>query len=171
MREASPASWVDVPRFPLYGVALDVRSLYNVGALFRASDAARVAHLYLLGGSGHPGRERARIEKTGLGTPETVPWTWAPRAEPVLDALQGRGVRLVALELSPGSRRLEEVDPAWFPLALIVGHETDGVPESVLRRCDDVLAIDTWGRKPSLNVALAYGVATLALARVWAGQG
>lgn len=171
MREVSPAQWTTVERFPLYGVAVDVRSLYNVGALFRASDAARAAHLYLLGGMGHPGRERERIAKTGLGAPESVPWTWAPRAEPVLAGLKRRGIRLAALELTAESRPLGQVDASWFPLALIVGHETDGVPPDVLRRCDDVVSIETWGRKPSLNVALAYGVAMLRLAEVWQGRG
>ncbi|NUP99498.1 MAG: TrmH family RNA methyltransferase [Armatimonadetes bacterium] len=168
MREVSAAAWAATARFPIYGVAVHVRSLYNVGALFRASDAARLSHLYLTGGCGHPARERARIDKTALGSVDSLPWTYAPDPLPVLAGLQRAGITVAALELSPGSRPLGEVTRSDFPLALVVGHETDGVPPAVMAACDLVLSIPTWGRKPSLNVALAYGLGVLTLAGLWA---
>lgn len=170
MREPSPAQWARVDRFPLVGVAVDVRSLFNVGALFRASDAARVAHLYLTGGTGHPARERERIEKTGLGSPDSVPWTWSPHPDAVLTGLRRRGYKLVALELTPQSVPIDTVDHGWFPLALIVGHETEGVRPDVLAQCDAVVALDSYGRKHSMNVAMAYGVGIVHCARLWANR-
>lgn len=166
--EPSAAAWAGVERFPLHGVAVDVRSLYNVGALFRASEAARVARLWLTGMTGHPGRNPAQIAKTALGAEHSVPWTWAPDPAPVLAGLRAQGVRLVALEVSPRAQPLHALTHDRFPLALVVGHETDGVPRAVLDACDEVVSIPTYGRKPSLNVALAYGVAVLHAARVFA---
>lgn len=168
MAEPSPAAWMAQPRFPLHGVAVDVRSLYNVGALFRAADQARLAQLWLTGASGHPARHPERIAKTALGSTESVPWTYAPTWQPVLAGLRAQGVRLVALELTERSVPLTAIDASWFPLALVVGHETDGVSAEVLAACDDIVAIDTFGRKPSLNVALAFGIAAVQLAQVWA---
>ncbi len=168
MLEPPAAEWATVPRFPLYGVAVGLRSLYNVGAVFRASDAARVSHLYLTGAMAHPARHGERIDKTALGAIEAVAWSYVRDPLPVIDGLRARGIKVAALELTETSRPLSAVTRDWFPLALVVGHETDGVPAEILNRCDAVLALETFGRKPSLNVALAYGVAMLELARRWA---
>ncbi len=168
MAELDPTAWLTVEPFPLIGVAVDVRSLYNVGAIFRASDAARVSHLYLVGGTGHPGLHRDRIDKTALGAGDTVPWTYARDPLPVLAGLRARGITVAALELTPVSQPLDAVGLDDYPLALVVGHETAGLSPALLAHCDLALQIPTYGRKPSLNVALAYGVAMLDLARRWA---
>ncbi len=155
-------------RYPLIGMAVHVRSLYNIGAMFRASDAANVSRLYLTGGCGHPGNQRERIDKTALGTIDDVPWTYRWEPLEALAELRAAGVRVVSLEMAPTSQPLSVVDRSWFPLALVVGHETDGVPGDVVAASDAVVHLRTHGRKPSLNVALAYGVAILRLADVWA---
>ncbi len=168
MDHPSPAEHHAAPRFPLHGVAVHVRSLYNIGAIFRASDAARVAELHLCGGCGHPGTQGQRIEKTALGTTEVVPWsyTWSPLE--AIARLQADGLTVVALETTLDAVPLRTLGRDRFPLALVVGHETDGLPADVLAACDLVASITTYGVKQSLNVALAYGVAILRLAEIWA---
>lgn len=170
MPEPSAALWAGVERFPILGFALDVRSLYNVGAIFRASDAARVQHLYLTGMSGHPGNQRDRIDKTALGAIDAVPWTYVHDPLPLLHGLKAHGVTIAALEVTPESQPLAVIAPAQYPIALVVGHETDGVPPAVLELADLTVALPTYGRKPSLNVALAYGIAVLELAQSWAAS-
>ncbi|MCC7495421.1 MAG: hypothetical protein IT204_23930 [Fimbriimonadaceae bacterium] len=168
MTEVAPESWVGPPPFPLAGVAVDIRSLFNVGALFRAADAARLAHLHLTGGTGHPGLHPAKIDKVALGAAETVPWSYQLDPLPVLHQLRADGWRLVALEVAPTAVPLSTVSCDWFPLAVVVGHETAGVRPEVLAACDDLVRIPMYGRKQSLNVALAFGVAVLHLAQLWA---
>lgn len=168
MDQPSPAEQQAAPRFPLHGVAVHVRSLYNIGAIFRASDAARVAGLHLCGGCGHPGTQGPRIEKTALGTTAVVPWTYTWEPVERIAALQAEGITVVALETTAEAVPLATIGRDRFPLALVVGHETDGLPADVLAACDAVASIPTYGVKQSLNVALAYGVAILRLAEVWA---
>ncbi len=136
--------------------------------MFRAADAARLAQLYLIGGTPHPATERARLDKTALGSLESVPWTYAVSPEPVLAGLRARGYQILALEVAPDSRPLGALTAADFPLALLVGHETAGLPAEVVAACDGVVTLESWGRKQSLNVALAFGVAMLHCARLWA---
>jgi len=168
MDQPSETEQLAAPRFPLHGVAIHVRSLYNIGAIFRASDAARVAGLHLCGGCGHPGTQGPRIEKTALGTTEVVPWTYTWEPLEAIARLQADGITVVALETAPVTVPLAGVGRDRFPLALVVGHETDGLPDDVLSACDLVASITTYGVKQSLNVALAYGVAILRLAEIWA---
>lgn len=169
MRDTAPGD-ERRPRFPIIGVAVNVRSLYNIGALFRAADAARLAHLHLTGGCGHPGTQRERIEKTALGTTTAVPWSYALDPLPVIAGLRAAGVTVCALELTAESEPLARLGPTDCPLALVVGHETLGVPPEVLAACDRIVKLTTYGRKPSLNVALAFGVAVMELAGRWAAR-
>ena len=169
MDQPSEVERLAAPRFPLIGVAVHVRSLYNIGAIFRASDAARAQHLHLCGGCGHPGTQGPRIEKTALGTTETVPWTYTWEPLEAIAGLQSDGITVIALETTLDAVPLGSIGREQFPLALVVGHETDGLPEDVLAACDLVASISTYGLKQSLNVALAYGVAMLRMAELWAG--
>ncbi len=144
-------------------VLLDnVRSMYNVGSFFRTMDAAGCEHLYLSGISGRP--PKAAISKTALGAEETVPWTHAADPSATLEQLRLKGYELAAIETSVHAADLFDWQPR-FPVCLLFGHEVDGLQPSLLARCDTYIRIPMLGRKHSLNVATAGGVAIYELLR------
>src|SRR3989338_8823237 len=145
---------------PLYLIVQDVRSLFNVGSLFRTSDAFGVTKMYLTGITGRPPRQE--ISKTALGAELTVPWEYSRQTLPLLKRLRDGGVRIVALETGRRSIALVQYHPQ-FPLALVCGNEVRGVSPAVLRFADDVVSIPMLGEKESLNVSVAAGVALYAL--------
>ena len=137
----------DLSRHPIVVIVHNVRSIYNVGSIFRTADAARVEHLYLTGYTGTP--EHKNLHKTALGAQDTVPWS--------------DGYTIAALEITDAPTRPSEVDPAAFPLALIVGNEVDGVDDALIDASDLAVEIPQYGAKLSLNVSVAFGVAALGL--------
>jgi len=141
---------------PLYCVVDNVRSLWNVGSIFRTSDAAGVRKLFLCGISGYP--PRPEISKTALGAENSVPWEYVKDAALAVVRLKELGVRVVALETGEDAVPYDEFAYA-FPLCIVVGHEVDGISRHVLALADDVVTIPMLGTKSSLNVAVAYGVA------------
>jgi len=147
----------------LYVVCHNIRSLYNVGAIFRTADAAGVTKLFLCGYTGHP--PRREISKVALGAEETVPWEHHYQTWRVLERLKSQGVKIVALENRvEGSIDYRHVRPE-FPLALLLGSEVAGLSAGLLRRSDAVIHIPMYGRKESLNVAVAFGIAVYELNR------
>jgi tRNA G18 (ribose-2'-O)-methylase SpoU len=149
---ASPA----LPRLPFAVLVDNVRSLWNVGALFRTADACGVERLVLAGISGQP--PRPEIAKTALGAEAAVPWRY--RADPgeALEELVREGYAPVALEASSHAVSLEQAN--WPPrLCLVVGNEVAGVTPAVLSACSIHVSIPMRGVKSSLNVAVAFGIA------------
>jgi 23S rRNA (guanosine2251-2'-O)-methyltransferase len=140
----------------------DIRSAYNVGAIFRTADAAGISKIYLCGITPHPtdkfGRARADIAKAALGAEKNVAWEGKKMLTPLLARLKKDGYTIVAIEQSP-----EAVDYKKVRLpkkaALLLGSETDGLPKSVLAKCNIVAEIPMRGMKESLNVSVAAGIA------------
>lgn len=141
-------------------LAHNIRSLWNIGALFRTCDALGIAHLYLTGYSAAP--PRREISKTALGAEEWVPWSCEPDPVTVLQARRKEGFSLVGLEIAGGSTSLYDYVPSG-PQCLLLGHEILGVPKELLRHCDHIVHIPMLGRKESLNVAVAAGIALFSL--------
>ncbi|MFA6039060.1 MAG: RNA methyltransferase [Candidatus Peribacteraceae bacterium] len=137
-------------------LAYNVRSLWNVGSFFRTCDAFGVEKIYLTGYTGTPPRKE--ITKTALGAEEFVPWESAKDPIPILKGLQAEGWHLLALEITPDAVDLGELK-APQNVCLIVGHELTGVPPEILTLCDQVTKIPMLGKKESLNVAVAAGIA------------
>jgi 23S rRNA (guanosine2251-2'-O)-methyltransferase len=137
-------------------VVLDnIRSAFNVGAIFRTCEAAGVAHLYLCGISAHP--PNPRVLKTALGAAELVPWTHELSTVALVDRLRAQGRTIVAVELTQRSSPYTSV--AYPRQAVFVfGHEVAGVALPVLDRADHVVQIPMRGRKNSLNVATSVGI-------------
>jgi 23S rRNA (guanosine2251-2'-O)-methyltransferase len=156
------------PAVPLTVVLDDVRSLHNVGSVFRSADAFGLAAVWLVGITGRP--PHRDIRKTALGADGWVPWRgFADRAE-ALAAARQEGLAVWALEQAPGSVALDAFRPsAEGPAALWLGHEVRGVDAAVLDAADAVLEIPQYGRKASLNVSVAAGVAMARLAGLWLG--
>lgn len=138
----------------------DLRSLYNVGSVFRTADAAGVDRLYLCGITGRPGRPKTdeKFAKVALGAEKTVPWEYHRQSWRLADRLRREGFSIVALELTPGSVNYTKFRPQ-FPLALIIGNEVLGVRKPLLSRADTRIEIPMRGQKESLNVAVAFGIA------------
>lgn len=134
----------------------DVRSLWNVGSMFRSADCLGTAHLYLCGITGIP--PHRDIHRTALGAEDSVPWSYHPHPFEALDALRAAGARIVALERTADAVALRSV--AWEgPIGLVVGNEEGGVAPEVLAACDVSCDIEMRGTKNSLNVAVACGIA------------
>jgi len=142
-------------RFPIYCLVENVRSLYNVGSIFRTSDAVRLNKLYLTGYTGFP--PRREIEKTALGSTESVPWEHIKRTDGAIKELKKANVKLIALEHTSESVPYNEFEYD-FPLCLILGNEVDGLSEETIEQADYSVEIPMFGLKQSLNVSVAYGV-------------
>lgn len=140
----------------IYTLVENVRSAYNVGAIFRTADGAGVAKLFLCGISARP--PHREIHKVALGAEESVPWEYHPNAVEITRRLKQQQVQIVALESGGEGWRYDSA-PYRFPLCLVVGHELRGVSDDILRAADLLVRIPMFGKKTSLNVAVAYGIA------------
>lgn len=137
-------------------LAHNIRSLWNIGALFRTCDCFAVEKLILSGYSATP--PRREISKTAIGAEEWISWEKAEDPERFIQDLKKNGWRIVGLEQSDRSVALSEFTPPERS-CLIVGHEVLGVPKDLLDLCDDVVSIPMFGKKKSLNVSVAAGIA------------
>ncbi|MCK6541597.1 RNA methyltransferase [bacterium] len=162
MLRSTPEELASKKRFPIYGVLENIRSMYNVGAAFRTSDAACVQELILCGYTAQP--PRSQIEKTALGATETVPWRHFNNTLDSISYLKDQGITVVALEHCEESKNLFTTELP-FPVALLVGNEVDGLNEETVARCDMACEIPMFGSKQSLNAAVAYGIAVFELTR------
>jgi 23S rRNA (guanosine2251-2'-O)-methyltransferase len=140
----------------VFALLHSIRSLHNVGSMFRTADGAGVKRLYLCGETGTP--PRAEIAKTALGAEEVVPWEYWMDAKECIVKLKSDGMRIIALELTSQS-----VDYRTFvatsPVCLVVGNEVGGIPSDILELCDDCIQIPMRGIKESLNVSVSFGIA------------
>jgi len=142
-------------RNPITVVCENIRSLYNVGSIFRTMDGIRGEKLYLCGYTGHPPRKE--IDKVALGAVESVPWEYERDTFKVINRLKGEGVKIIALEHTDISLDFQKFQYK-FPLAVVLGNEYDGISDGVVKHCDYSVEIPMHGIKQSLNVATAFGV-------------
>ena len=142
-------------RFPVHVLLENIRSLYNVGSIFRSADAARIGAIHLCGITGRPPRKE--IAKTALGAQDTVPWDYSESASTLIPTLKSRGFRIVAVEQTDSSVGLWEAH-LNFPVCLVFGYEIHGISEETLSMCDLAVEIPMYGFKGSLNVAVACGI-------------
>jgi tRNA G18 (ribose-2'-O)-methylase SpoU len=147
---------------PVVFILENVRSLYNVGAFFRTADALRLEALWLAGITASP--PDRRIAKTALGSEDTVPWRRWPDAAAAVNDLRARGFEIAALDTVAPALDLFEWQPR-FPVAVVFGHEVDGIRPDTLERADVRVRIPMLGAKRSLNVATAGGVVGYELLR------
>ena len=148
------------PVTPQVEALLDnVRSTFNVGAMFRTADGAGLRCMHLCGITPTP--DNPKIGKTALGAEQAQPWDYHLNALDAADALKEQGLRLWALEGGEQAQSLFDTAPdlPGAPILLVVGNELSGVDPDLLARCERVIAIPMQGSKRSLNVAIAFGVA------------
>lgn len=144
-------------KLPLVVVLDNVRSMHNVGSVFRTSDAFLIEKIILCGFTPQP--PHRDIHKTALGATETVDWVYAPNTIDAIQDLRSKGYMLVAIEQTSESQQLSEFD--WDgkkPLALIFGNEVEGVQQDVIDSCDAAIEIPQAGAKHSLNISVAAGI-------------
>lgn len=137
-------------------IAHNIRSLHNVGSVFRSADAFGVEKLYLSGYTGTP--PRREIAKTALGAEDRVPWERAEDVFALVRELRGKGWRVLGLETGPSAAPLNGVRPD-ARVALVLGNEVEGIDEPLRRELDGLVEIPMSGQKRSLNVSVAAGIA------------
>ncbi|MFH1444758.1 MAG: RNA methyltransferase [Candidatus Peregrinibacteria bacterium] len=137
-------------------LAHNIRSLWNVGSLFRTCDAFGVQKLILTGYTAVP--PRREISKTALGAEEHVVWEHCEDPKKAILKLKKQGYTIVALEQARGAVDLKQFKSP-SKVCLIAGHEVLGVPKELLKLCDAIVHIPMHGKKESLNVAVAAGIA------------
>lgn len=144
-----------VKRFPVYVLLDNIRSLYNVGSIFRTADSARVEKLILSGITGKPPRKE--IDKTALGASETVPWEYYPNAIDALKLLKNQEIPIIILEHTDSNKNYTEVEYP-YPCCLVLGNEVNGIQEELVDLADMAIEIPMFGTKHSLNVSVAFGI-------------
>jgi tRNA G18 (ribose-2'-O)-methylase SpoU len=137
-------------------VCHNIRSTYNVGSIFRTADGAGVAKIYLTGYTPTP--PHSGIAKTALGTEKLVPWEKAKNINSVLKKLKKEKIKIVAVEQNKRSKNLFSFRSRGN-LCLVLGNEVRGLSKAILEKCDEIVEIPMFGRKESLNVSVAFGIA------------
>jgi len=164
-RRTQRADLQATPRVPIDVLVDNIRSLYNVGSIFRTSDGAWIHKLFLCGFTPHPPRKE--IEKTALGATETVPWEYRKDPLEVILELKQQRVTICVLEQTTKSIPYTVVSPSHFPLCLVIGNEITGVSHRLVEAADISIEIPMVGTKQSLNVAVAYGIAVFELVHIF----
>lgn len=142
-------------------VAHNIRSRHNVGSIFRIADSLGVSKIYLTGFTPTPPHEK--ISKVALGAENFVAWEQSKSPLLLIKKLRkdNKKISVVALENNIKSKKLISLNKfkPKFPLALVIGEETKGVPKKILDLCDSIVEIPMQGQKESLNVSIAFGIA------------
>lgn len=190
MNRLSVEEFKEADKLPLIVVLDDVRSLYNVGSVFRSADAFRIEAVYLCGITATP--PNAEIHKTALGGEDSVDWRYFERTEDAVEELHRQGVFVYSVEQVEGSTKLQELNTqhsnphhsssnnsshntSSTPItqhstpntryAIIMGNEVKGVKQSVVDMSDGCLEIPQFGTKHSLNVSVTTGIVIWEFAR------
>lgn len=142
---------------PLILVLDNVRSLNNIGSIFRTADAFLVESIYLCGITATP--PHRDIQKTALGATESVAWEYRKETEEVVDQLKKDGVKIISVEQVEGSISLQDFRlEAGSRYALVFGHEIHGVQQSVVDMSDSCIEIPQFGTKHSFNISVSAGI-------------
>ena len=157
MQRLTVEQFREAGKTPLVVVLDDVRSMYNVGSVFRTGDAFRIESLYLCGISATP--PATEIHKTALGAEDSVQWCHYDSALEAVAELKESGYEVLAVEQCENSTKLN----AFFPergkkYAVVLGNEVKGVHQEVIDACDGCLEIPQFGTKHSMNVSVTAGI-------------
>lgn len=157
MQRISVEEFQSAEKTPLVVVLDHVRSLYNVGSVFRTADAFRLSGICLCGITACP--PHPEIHKTALGAEDSVYWKYYERTEDAVSFLKGQGYTVLAVEQCQGSTMLQDFRPeADKKYAVILGNEVKGVQQQVVDSCDGCLEIPQFGTKHSMNVSVTAGI-------------
>ncbi|MDP3726806.1 MAG: TrmH family RNA methyltransferase [bacterium] len=155
--ESSEEELKKIKKNPIYIILDNVLDTYNVGAIFRLADAVAAEKVILCGETEIP--PHTRIKKASINTTEWVAWEYASSAKEASAKLKFKikNLRVIAIEQSTKSVQYDQVDYS-FPIALVVGNETEGVSKDVLELADQIVELPMWGVNKSLNVMVSLGI-------------
>ena len=141
---------------PLVVVVDNIRSMHNVGSVFRTADAFLISGICLCGFTPQP--PHRDIHKTALGATDSVDWLYYENTVDAVLDLKAKGYKVLAIEQTEGSMMLDAYAHKDVPTAFVFGNEVDGVSDEVIQVCDGVIEIPQWGMKHSLNISVAAAV-------------
>lgn len=157
LNRKSVREFKDAEKIPVVVVLDNIRSMHNVGSVFRTADAFLVKGIYLCGYTPQP--PHRDIQKTALGATETVEWSYFHDAVQAVQSLRNEGYSVFAIEQVEKSVPLDEFRHEQFEkMAVVFGNEVSGVGEEVLQLCDGCIEIPQFGMKHSLNISVAAGI-------------
>lgn len=173
MNRLSVEEYKDSKKTPLVVVLDHVRSLYNVGSVFRTADAFRLQEVCLCGITARP--PHPEIHKTALGAEDSVEWQYFERTEDCVRYLKDQGYMVLAVEQCEGSTMLHEIQNSKFKInngriAVVLGNEVKGVQQQVIDICDGCLEIPQYGTKHSMNVSVTAGIVIWELFKMMEGK-
>jgi tRNA G18 (ribose-2'-O)-methylase SpoU len=144
-------------KFPVIVVLENIRSMHNVGSVFRTADAFLIEAIYICGYTAQPPRKE--IDKTALGATETVSWKYFSSAKEAINEVKGLGYKVYGIEQVDKSISLDKFQEINIDkLALVFGNEVTGVEEATILLCDGCIEIPQFGMKHSLNISVAAGI-------------
>ncbi|WP_447635127.1 RNA methyltransferase [Flavobacterium microcysteis] len=142
---------------PIIIILDDIRSLHNIGSVFRTADAFLIEKIYLCGITATPPNKE--IHKTALGATDTVAWEYAKNVLEVIDTLQKESISVLAIEQVENSISLQEFEPkSGQKYALVFGNEVKGVSQDAIKKCEGTIEIPQLGTKHSLNISVSAGI-------------
>ena len=151
-------------RNPVYVLCDSIRSIFNVGAIFRASDGAFIEKIFLTGYTPYPPRKE--IEKIALGATLSVPWEYVKDPLEVIRRLKAESIKICSLELTDKPKMVWDLTKDDFPLCLVLGNEISGVSKELIDESDFSVELPMQGIKQSLNVSVATGIALYEMIRI-----
>ena len=157
LSEHDPEVFKKIKRNPVYIIVDNVLDAYNIGSIFRLADAVAVEKVYLCAGTETPPHHR--IKKASINTTEWVPWEYKKTALDAINDLREKvkDIQIVSVEQNERSVPYDTIDYK-FPVALIIGHETDGVSQEAMEASDYIAEMPMWGINISLNVMVSLGI-------------
>ena len=157
MQRLTVEEFREAKKLPLVVVLDDVRSMHNVGSVFRTSDAFLVEAIYLCGITSTP--PSTEIHKTALGAEDSVAWHYCPTALEAIESLKSQGYKIISIEQAHGSTMLQDFTPlSDQKYAVVFGNEVKGVHQEVVDASDGCLEIPQFGTKHSMNVSVTAGI-------------
>ena len=152
----SVSQFKEAAKTPVIVVLDNIRSLNNVGSVFRTADAFRIQKVYLCGITATPPHKD--IQKTALGATKSVEWQYAEDAAVVIADLKQQGIHTTAIEQAQHAVALQNYEPPTGTVAVVFGNEVKGVSQTVVNACDSVVEIPQIGTKHSLNISVSCGI-------------
>jgi len=144
-------------KIPLIVILDNIRSLNNIGSVFRTADAFLIKKIYLCGITAQPPHKE--IHKTALGATESVDWEYVEKTETLINELQNEKIKVVSIEQAERSTSLEQFIPIQGDTyAVIFGNEVKGVAQNVVDNSDHCIEIPQYGTKHSLNISVSCGI-------------
>lgn len=152
----SVSEFKQADKTPIAIILDNIRSMNNIGSVFRTADAFCLQKVFLCGITAKP--PHREINKTALGATESVDWQYYDNTIDCVKELQKQSYTIIALEQTQNSTMLQNFKITNLPLAIILGNEVEGVAQQVIDMCDDVIEIPQYGTKHSFNVSVSCGI-------------